>query len=167
MEVALEKRLKKETYKFLILKLKRYREIKKDIFEIEQEAHCTNRGYDINSSIRGNANSDKVGRTAIKLADNREYNEYNAWVKCIDELLLFYSNDHVKYEFIKRRYITKQLKNFEIPCNISLKDNHVIMDLELEGFNYSARTWKYWKSEIIYQFYLIARAKKLIKSDEK
>lgn len=163
----LEKRLSKETYKFLILKLKRYQEIKTDILEIEEEAHCSNGSYDINSSIRGSSNGDKTGRIAIKLADNKDYNEYKEWKRCIDELLLFYSKDHVKYEFIRRRYITKRLKNFEIPCNISLKDNHVIMDLELDGFNYSARTWKYWKSEIVYQFYLIAKRKKLIKSDKK
>lgn len=164
----MERRLKKETYKLLTLKLKRYQELKEDIFEIEEESSCNNNGFDINSSIRGNSTSDKVGRIAIKLADNKQYNEYKAWKDCIDELYLSYARggDYVKSEFIRRRYIIKKLKNFEIPYNISLKDNHVIMDLELEGINYSARTWKYWKSEIVYQFYLIAKRKNLIKSDE-
>lgn len=164
----MERRLKKETYKLLTLKLKRYQELKEDIFEIEEESSCNNNGFDINSSIRGNSTSDKVGRIAIKLADNKQYNEYKAWKDSIDELYLSYARggDYVKSEFIRRRYIIKKLKNFEIPYNISLKDNHVIMDLELEGINYSARTWKYWKSEIVYQFYLIAKRKNLIKSDE-
>lgn len=164
----MEKRLKKETYKFLILKLKRYQEMKRDIFEIEEEARCNNQGHDDNSFIRGNTNSDKVGRIAIKLADNKAYNEYKGWVNCIDELYLYYarSGDYAKSEFIRRRYIIKKLKNFEIPCNVLLKDNHIITDLELEGLNYAPRTWKYWKSEIVYQFYLLAKEKKLIKNDE-
>lgn len=163
----MKKRLKKETYKLLMLKLKRYREMKEDILDIELEAFYPCKESDDNSYMRSiNSNSDKTGRIAIKLVENKAYNEMLAWKGCIDELLTKYSNERVKYEFIKRRYITRRLENFEIPCNITLKDNHVIMDLELEGYNYSPRTWKYWKSDIVYQLYLIAKNKNLIKSDK-
>ena len=163
----MKKRLKKETYKFLMLKLKRYKEMKEDILNIELEAFYPCKDTDDNSYIRSvNTNGDKTGRIAVKLAENKAYNDMKAWKGCIDELLTKYSKEPVKQEFIKRRYITRRLVNFEIPCNISLKDNHVIMDLELEGYNYSPRTWKYWKSDIVYQLFLIAKGKNLIKSDK-
>lgn len=164
----MEKRLKKETYKFLLLKLKRYKEMKEDISIIKLESFYPFQERDDNSYIRSiNSNGDKTGRIATELVENTGYNNMVAWVNCIDELLKRYSNERVKYEFIKRRYITRRLENFEIPCNIVLKDNHVIMDLELEGYNYSPRTWKYWKSEIVYQLFLIAKSKNLIKSEKK
>lgn len=163
----MKKKLKKETYKVLTLKLKRYQEIKKDIFEIEEEARCTSKVEDVNSFIRSeNTTSDKTGRIAIKLVDNKVYNELKDWKECIDMLMMKYSREYAKYEFLKRRYITKKLENIEIPNYCTLKDKHVIMDLELEGYSYSDRTWKYWKSEFVYQLYLLARAKNLIESDK-
>lgn len=163
----MKKRLKKETYKFLLLKLKRYREMKEDISSIKLEAFNPYQERDDNSFIRSiNSNGDKTGRIAIELVNNADYNNMVAWTSCIDELLNYYSKEHVKYEFLKRRYITRRLENFEIPLNVALKDNHVIMDLELDGYSYSSRTWKYWKSEMVYQLFLIARRKNLIKSDE-
>ena len=163
----MKKRLKKETYKFLLLKLKRYKEMKEDISSIELETFYPYQGRDDNSYIRSiNSNGDKTGRIATTLVENKEYNNMVAWTNCIDDLLNHYSKEHVKYEFIRRRYITRRLENFEIPYNVALKDNHVIMDLDLEGYSYSPRTWKYWKSEMVYQLFLIARGKNLIKSDK-
>lgn len=163
----MKKRLKKETYKFLLLKLKRYREMKEDISSIRTEAFYPYQESDKNSYIRSiNTNGDKTGRIATELVENKEYNNMIAWTNCIDELLNHYSKEYVKYEFIKRRYITRKLENFEIPSYIALKDNHVFMDLELEGYSYSPRTWKYWKSEMVYQLFLIAKSKNLIKNDE-
>ena len=141
--------------------------MKEDISNIKTEIFYPYQERDDNSYIRSiNSNGDKTGRIATELVENIGYNNMVAWTNCIDELLNRYSKEHVKYEFIKRRYITRRLENFEIPCNVALKDNHVIMDLELEGYSYSPRTWKYWKSEIVYQLFLIARRKNLIKSDK-
>lgn len=154
------KRVPKEVYKILVKKLKEYKYMQEEILDIETQRQCN----DINSSYRSKYNiSDNVARFAIKLAENKEYQELKAWRKCIDDLLIMYIQHPAKLKFLQRRYIDCELVHFEAPKKYKLKDKYVIADLELEGYMYSEITWKRWKYEMIYDLYIIVKENKYLK----
>lgn len=154
------KRVPREVYKILVKKLKEYKYMQEEILDIE----ILKSSNDINAGYRSKYNtSDSVAKFAIKLAENKEYQELKAWRKCIDDLLVMYIPHPAKLKFLQRRYIDCELAHFKAPKKYKLKDKYVIADLELEGYIYSERTWKMWKYEMIYNLYNIVKENKYLK----
>lgn len=155
-----EEKIPNEVYKLLRRKLNEYSIMQDKMLEIENEICPSSR--DINSSIRSlNRKSSGVENMAIKLAENKEYQELQSWKKHIDALLIYYIDSPEKLKFIKRRYIDCELLHFSIKNKI--KDIDVIKDLEIDGYLYSERTWIRWKNEILNKLYNSILKDKILK----
>lgn len=155
-----DKKVPKSVYKILVKKLKEYKYMQEEILDIETETS----NFDANSGIRSvNKKNDNVANFAVKLAENKHYQELKAWRKCIDDLLVMYIDYPAKLKFLQRRYIDCELLHFKAPKKYILKDKYVISDLELEGYQYSERTWKNWKSDIIFDLYKLIKKNKYLK----
>lgn len=154
------KKIPSEIRKLLIHKLKEYRFMNDELILIEEQLDSTptDKNYYIKSK---NKISRKTENLAIRLAENKKYQEIKAWKNCIDNLFISYDKNSLKWKFIQRRYILCDTVIYK--WRGTLKDNDIYKDFELEGTNKSIRTFKNLKDSILYDLYKEANRNSLIK----
>lgn len=158
----MESKIPSEVRKLLIQKLKEYRFMNDELILIEEQLDSTpaDKNYYIKSK---NKISRKTESLAIRLAENKKYQEIKAWKNCIDNLFINYDKDSLKWKFIQRRYILYDTVVYKWDKTRKLKDNDIYKDFELEGINRSIRTFKNLKESILYDLYKEANKNSLIK----
>lgn len=158
----MESKIPSEIRKLLIQKLKEYRFMNDELILIEEQLDSTlaDKNYYIKSK---NKISRKTESLAIRLAENKEYQEIKAWKNCLDNLFIKYDKNSLKWKFIQRRYILYDTAIYKWDKTRKLKDNDIYRDFELEGINRSIRTFKNLKESILYDLYKEANKNSLIK----
>lgn len=158
----MESKIPSEVRKILIQKLKEYRFMNDELILIEEQLDSTpaDKNYYIKSK---NKISRKTESLAIRLAENKKYQEIKAWKNCIDNLFIKYDKNSLKWKFIQRRYILYDTVVYKWDKTRKLKDNDIYKDFELEGINRSIRTFKNLKESILYDLYKEANKNSLIK----
>lgn len=158
----MESKIPSEVRKLLIQKLKEYRFMNDELILIEEQLDSTpaDKNYYIKSK---NKISRKTESLAIRLAENKKYQEIKAWKNCIDNLFISYDKNSLKWKFIQRRYILYDTVVYKWDKTRKLKDNDIYKDFELEGINRSIRTFKNLKESILYDLYKEANKNSLIK----
>lgn len=158
----MESKIPSEVRKILIQKLKEYRFMNDELILIEEQLDSTptDKNYYIKSK---NKVSRKTESLAIRLVENKKYQEIKAWKNCIDNLFIKYDKNSLKWKFIQRRYILYDTVVYKWDKTRKLKDNDIYKDFELEGINRSIRTFKNLKESILYDLYKEANKNSLIK----
>ena len=158
----MESKIPSEVRKLLIQKLKEYRFMNDELILIEEQLDSTpaDENYYIKSK---NKISRKTESLAIRLVENKKYQEIKAWKNCIDNLFIKYDKNSLKWKFIQRRYILYDTVVYKWDKTRKLKDNDIYKDFELEGINRSIRTFKNLKESILYDLYKEANKNSLIK----
>ena len=158
----MESKIPSEVRKLLIQKLKEYRFINDELILIEEQLDSTpaDKNYYIKSK---NKISRKTESLAIRLVENKKYQEIKLWKNCIDNLFIKYDKNSLKWKFIQRRYILYDTAIYKWDKTRKLKDNDIYKDFELEGINRSIRTFKNLKESILYDLYKEANKNSLIK----
>ncbi len=158
----MESKIPSEVRKLLIQKLKEYRFMNDELILIEEQLDSTptDKNYYIKSK---NKVSRKTESLAIRLVENKKYQEIKAWKNCIDNLFIKYDKNSLKWKFIQRRYILYDTVVYKWDKTRKLKDNDIYKDFELEGINRSIRTFKNLKESILYDLYKEANKNSLIK----
>lgn len=158
----MESKIPSEVRKILIQKLKEYRFMNDELILIEEQLDSTpaDENYYIKSK---NKISRKTESLAIRLVENKKYQEIKAWKNCIDNLFIKYDKNSLKWKFIQRRYILYDTVVYKWDKTRKLKDNDIYKDFELEGINRSIRTFKNLKESILYDLYKEANKNSLIK----
>ena len=148
----MESKIPSEVRKILIQKLKEYRFMNDELILIEEQLDSTpaDENYYIKSK---NKISRKTESLAIRLVENKKYQEIKAWKNCIDNLFIKYDKNSLKWKFIQRRYILYDTVVYKWDKTRKLKDNDIYKDFELEGINRSIRTFKNLKESILYDLY--------------
>lgn len=151
-----------EIRKLLIQKLKDYRFMNDELILIEEQLDFSSadKNYYIKSK---NKISRKTESLAIRLAENKKYQEIKAWKNCIDNLFISYNKNSLKWKFIQRRYILYDTVVYKWDKTRKLKDNDIYRDLQLEGIDKDKRTFLRLKDNIIYDLYKEAIKNNLIK----
>ena len=158
----MESKIPSEVRKILIQKLKEYRFMNDELILIEEQLDSTptDKNYYIKSK---NKISRKTESLAIRLVENKKYQEIKLWKNCIDNLFIKYDKNSLKWKFIQRRYILYDTAIYKWDKTRKLKDNDIYKDFELEGINRSIRTFKNLKESILYDLYKEANKNSLIK----
>lgn len=158
----MESKIPSEVRKLLIQKLKEYRFMNDELILIEEQLDSTptDKNYYIKSK---NKISRKTESLAIRLVENKKYQEIKLWKNCIDNLFIKYDKNSLKWKFIQRRYILYDTAIYKWDKTRKLKDNDIYKDFELEGINRSIRTFKNLKESILYDLYKEANKNSLIK----
>ena len=158
----MERKIPSEVRKLLIQKLKEYRFMNDELILIEEQLDSTptDKNYYIKSK---NKISRKTESLAIRLVENKKYQEIKLWKNCIDNLFIKYDKNSLKWKFIQRRYILYDTAIYKWDKTRKLKDNDIYKDFELEGINRSIRTFKNLKESILYDLYKEANKNSLIK----
>ena len=158
----MESKIPSEVRKLLIQKLKEYRFMNDELILIEEQLDSTpaDKNYYIKSK---NKISRKTESLAIRLAENKKYQEIKAWKNCIDNLFISYDKNSLKWKFIQRRYILYDTVVYKWDKTRKLKDNDIYRDLQLEGIDKDKRTFLRLKDNIIYDLYKEAIKNNLIK----
>lgn len=158
----MESKIPSEVRKLLIHKLKEYRFMNDELILIEEQldSTLTDKNYYIKSK---NKISRKTESLAIRLAENKKYQEIKAWKNCIDNLFIKYDKNSLKWKFIQRRYILCDTAIYKWDKTRKLKDNDIYRDFELEGISKSNITFKRMKESIIIDLYKEAIKNNLIK----
>ena len=158
----MESKIPSEVRKLLIQKLKEYRFMNDELILIEEQLDSTpvDKNYYIKSK---NKISRKTESLAIRLAENKKYQEIKTWKNCIDNLFIKYDKNSLKWKFIQRRYILYDTVVYKWDKTRKLKDNDIYRDFELEGISKSNITFKRMKESIIIDLYKEAIKNNLIK----
>ena len=158
----MESKIPSEVRKLLIQKLKEYRFMNDELILIEEQLDSTptDKNYYIKSK---NKVSRKTESLAIRLVENKKYQEIKAWKNCIDNLFIKYDKNSLKWKFIQRRYILYDTVVYKWDKTRKLKDNDIYRDLQLEGIDKDKRTFLRLKDNIIYDLYKEAIKNNLIK----
>ena len=130
------------------------------LIEEQLDSTPTDKNYYIKSK---NKISRKTESLAIRLVENKKYQEIKLWKNCIDNLFIKYDKNSLKWKFIQRRYILYDTAIYKWDKTRKLKDNDIYKDFELEGINRSIRTFKNLKESILYDLYKEANKNSLIK----
>lgn len=157
----MESKIPSEVRKLLIQKLKEYRFMNDELILIEEQLDSTptDKNYYIKSK---NKISRKTESLAIRLAENKKYQEIKVWKNCIDNLFIKYDKNSLKWKFIQRRYILYDTVVYKWDKTRKLKDNDIYIDFELEGISKCNKTFRNLKNSIIYDLYKIAKSYGLI-----
>ena len=87
-----------ELRKILIKKLKDYRFMQDELILIEEEIDSS--PADTNYYLKSkNKVSKKTENLAIRLSENKKYQEIKAWKKCLDDLFIRYDKNSLKWKF--------------------------------------------------------------------
>lgn len=158
----MESKIPSEVRKLLIQKLKEYRFMNDELILIEEQLDSTpaDKNYYIKSK---NKISRKTESLAIRLAENKEYQEIKAWKNCLDNLFIKYDKNSLKWKFIQRRYILYDTAIYKWDKTRNLKDIDIYKDFQLEGINKSIRTFLRLKESILNDLYKEANKNNLIK----
>lgn len=112
----------------LISILADYNYMKVRILEIPDEIQTSPAG-DINSWIKSKNNTSKVVENqAIRLANNKEYNNYKKYIEAIDELANRYENRTEEKDILKTHILNKYTKK-------SIGVNELIRQLQVAGYD--------------------------------
>lgn len=157
----MESKIPSEVRKILIQKLKEYRFMNDELILIEEQLDSTptDKNYYIKSK---NKVSRKTESLAIRLAENKKYQEIKAWKNCIDNLFINYDKDSLKWKFIQRRYILCDAVAYKWDKTRNLKDIDIYKDFQLEGINRDEKTFRRLKNDILYDLYKEANKNNLI-----
>ena len=158
----MESKIPSEVRKLLIQKLKEYRFMNDELILIEEQLDSTpaDKNYYIKSK---NKISRKTESLAIRLAENKEYQEIKAWKNCLDNLFIKYDKNSLKWKFIQRRYILYDTVVYKWDKTRNLKDIDIYKDFQLEGIDKSIRTFLRLKESILNDLYKEANKNNLIK----
>ncbi len=158
----MERKIPSEVRKLLIQKLKEYRFINDELILIEEQLDSTpaDKNYYIKSK---NKISRKTESLAIRLAENKKYQEIKAWKNCLDNLFISYDKNSLKWKFIQRRYILCDAVAYKWDKTRNLKDIDIYKDFQLEGIDKSIRTFLRLKESILNDLYKEANKNNLIK----
>lgn len=145
----------------LIQKLKEYKFMNDELILIEEQLDSTpaDKNYYIKSK---NKISRKTESLAIRLAENKKYQEIKAWKNCIDNLFISYDKNSLKWKFIQRRYILCDTVVYKWDKTRFLKDIDIYKDFQLEGINRDEKTFRRLKNDILYDLYKEANKNNLI-----
>lgn len=157
--------------KILIEKLKEYRFMDKELIEIEEK--LDENSFDVNSGIKSkNKINRKVESLAIKLAENKKYQNIKAWKKLIDDIRIDYINNQfliksnkigrprlydsseLKLKYMQKRYVECRSKK--------VNNEEVLTQLQLEGYDCSIRLFKKMINSFLNDLYKEAKLRNLI-----
>lgn len=157
----MESKIPSEIRKLLIQKLKEYRFMNDELILIEEQLDSTlaDKNYYIKSK---NKISRKTESLAIRLAENKKYQEIKAWKNCLDNLFINYDKNSLKWKFIQRRYILCDAVAYKWDKTRNLKDIDIYKDFQLEGINRDEKTFRRLKNDILYDLYKEANKNNLI-----
>lgn len=157
----MERKIPSEVRKLLIQKLKEYRFMNDELILIEEQLDSTpaDKNYYIKSK---NKISRKTESLAIRLAENKKYQEIKAWKNCLDNLFINYDKNSLKWKFIQRRYILCDAVAYKWDKTRNLKDIDIYKDFQLEGINRDEKTFRRLKNDILYDLYKEANKNNLI-----
>ena len=157
----MESKIPSEVRKILIQKLKEYRFMNDKLILIEEQLDSTpaDKNYYIKSK---NKISRKTESLAIRLAENKKYQEIKAWKNCLDNLFINYDKNSLKWKFIQRRYILCDAVAYKWDKTRNLKDIDIYKDFQLEGINRDEKTFRRLKNDILYDLYKEANKNNLI-----
>ena len=157
----MERKIPSEVRKLLIQKLKEYRFMNDELILIEEQLDPTpaDKNYYIKSK---NKISRKTESLAIRLAENKKYQEIKAWNNCLDNLFINYDKNSLKWKFIQRRYILCDAVAYKWDKTRNLKDIDIYKDFQLEGINRDEKTFRRLKNDILYDLYKEANKNNLI-----
>ena len=157
----MERKIPSEVRKLLIQKLKEYRFMNDKLILIEEQLDSTpaDKNYYIKSK---NKISRKTESLAIRLAENKKYQEIKAWKNCLDNLFINYDKNSLKWKFIQRRYILCDAVAYKWDKTRNLKDIDIYKDFQLEGINRDEKTFRRLKNDILYDLYKEANKNNLI-----
>lgn len=168
----MESKIPSEVRKLLIQKLKEYRFMNDELILIEEQLDSTptDKNYYIKSK---NKISRKTESLAIRLAENKKYQEIKTWKHCIDDLRIDYLNNHLYSKKnkvgrpklydnpeLKLKYLDKRY----VECTGKKINNEIVFaQLQLEGFDYSIIVFKRMVDSFLYDLYKEAKLRNLIK----
>ena len=160
-----------EIRKILINKLKNYRWMGQELIDIEEELDSA--PSDDNGNIKSkNKISRKTENMAIKLTEDKRYQEIKAWKNCIEDLRIdylngqiyqkknkvgrprLYDNPELKLKYLNKRYVECGSKK--------INNEMVFAQLQLEGFDYSIIVFKKMIDSLLYDLYKEANLRNLI-----